>query len=458
MLSRRRHHSARGQLTLAALVLVVMFGLLSVSVLAFINQAAIQHRHTESTASSNTLAEGAAAYAVSSVYNGASATACSGPSPGRASYSPTAGITDTMSYTIVSCIPNYSLSAPGQACALCVLSTAPGALTLNNHAKMAVNGEIDVNGGISLTGGNYQKSGGAYSWTGGTICSFSGTGLSCGSGTPDFIGVGGTATNWPPPGTCSPCPYSPGPQAIDVFDDPLRTLPTPALGNAAPVVTSGTISPGIYQGINVSGGTVVLTAGTYIFTGLVTVSGGGKLCSATDATCKTPAGVTLYFACGTTTARACNAGEAGGAISVSGNGFYSLTASTGGTYKNVLLFYDRSNTASIGLVGGGNGSVISGTAYGRSAAVSFQGNGSGLFSTSSGQVVAATVNVNVAVSSPTLALKGGGLASPACDLYNATVSGSETTGSGTTTRTGQVLFTSSNCSGGARIISFVYTP
>lgn len=445
---------------LAALAIVALFGIFAASVLGFIAVTERQHQRTEATARVNALAEGAAQYAVSSIANGA-ATSCSGPPTGSATYSPGAGVSDTVSFSVLSCIPKYTAPAAGLACALCVLSSSATALSINIHANAQITGQVSVNGGVTFPGGSWQGT----SWKGGTICAT--TQANCG-GSPSYIGVAGTAAAWPPPGgTCgTPCPYKPAPQVTYPFTDPLSGLPMPALGAAQPVVTNGTISPGIYQGINVTNGIVNMLPGTYIFTmnptagaPSVTVSGHGILCTGTDATCKTAGpGVTMYFACGTTFARPCGTGEAGGFISVSGQGTYELVAPTSGTYSNLVIFYDRNNVSPVTLSGGAGASVVQGSVYARSGPVNFSGNASGLFASNGGGMVANTVNLNVSTNAPNLTLAGGGVIQPPCDLYNATVSGSETSGGQTITRTGQALFTSGTCAGGARIVSFTYTP
>lgn len=445
MLNRRRRRQGEGgQILIAVLALIVYVGVMAVAALTFIDGAFLQVKRTEATAANNTVVQGAGRYAVDAVAN-SQATQCGGPPSGHTDFSPASGVADHADYTILNCIPNYDNQNAGGNCALCILSSAAGALSLNNNAKVAVSGEVDVNGTISTNNNS-------------TLCSTSAA--NCG-GTPEFIGIAGAL-----PADLSP--FTPTPVHINPINDPLAALTPPAPGQlSVPAVPVGNkLDPGVYTGLALSGGTLTLNPGVYVFTGDVSLAGGAKL-SGTD--------VTLFFTCSVVSKKinilsaACASGQKGAALDLSGNGTFALSAPTAATpsdpYANVVVFYDRNNigdlsgTAGLKLAGSASGDALSGGIYAASAAVDIAGQ-SGTTFTFNGRLVVATANIHVGVSAGGLYLVGV-QATTTCDLYNATVSGSETTGSATPTLyRGQVVFVSDpkGVCGGTRIVSFSYNP
>jgi Tfp pilus assembly protein PilX len=469
MLKRRR--AQRGQALIGALAFLAFFGLVSIASFNFIDSSLRQHQRTEATAGQNTLAEGAAQYAVNTIAN-AKGTNCEGPASGTATWS-TQGVTDTFSYTVNTCIPAYQNSHPGANCVLCVLGTASDALKFTNGNSMVnVRGEVDVNGGISLQG-SWQKSQEQWSWNGSTLCSSTqATASSCfpsGTGTAEFVGVGDYADTtsgiYPAPSPLAPgaaVPYAPPPTAISTIADPLLGLSPPSFASppystAAPVTMgSGTtvLSPGAYQGVSIGGGqTLKLQAGTYVFTGDLKTTGTGVLDGS--------AGVTIYLACFSPPPkgnpnpqpRLCNTGEQGAALNVQGGGTYNITAPASGTYQNIAVFQDRNSTAQVKIGGSGTSNVVSGGLYAASANVDIGGNGSQIFQ-ANGRLVAQTVTIHVNASAG-LDLIGTIPLTPVCDLYNASVTGME----GGNSRSGQAIFVADpgGVCGGTRIASFSYT-
>ena len=109
--------------------------------------------------------------------------------------------------------------------------------------------------------------------------------------------------------------------------------PPSSSGCTALTQTGGTISPGCYSTLNLSGA-VTLTSGTYVLTGTTTFNPGVSL---------TGTGVTFYVTSSAT---------APTFSSVSGGG--SLSAPTSGTYQNVLYYQVPANTTnpSFGVAGG----------------------------------------------------------------------------------------------------------
>lgn len=174
---------------------------------------------------------------------------------------------------------------------------------------------------------------------------------------------------------------SPVPDPLIGVPDPLSTgqcgSPQPDVSLSSTGATQ-TISPGTYNTIKVTGGTLTMTAGVYCITGSFEVSGGGTVIGQ---------GVTLYFTCGTSAApAACAPGQTGGSFSATGNGgsggtagdgTFDLTAPTSGTYQGLLVFYDRNDTGgTVGFQVAGNGNdTFTGTIYAKAAAADLSGNG-----------------------------------------------------------------------------------
>ena len=116
--------------------------------------------------------------------------------------------------------------------------------------------------------------------------------------------------------------------------DPFAGVPTPALGTTQGAITlSGnqtkTLNPGTFSQINVSGNAkLTLNSGTYVLTGGLTVSGNATI---------TGSGVLIY--------------NAGGAISLSGNGLVKLTAPASGRYAGIGIFQARNNSTALTITG-----------------------------------------------------------------------------------------------------------
>lgn len=447
---RRRRPDESGQILIAVLALIAYVGIMAVAAFTFLDGAFLQHKRTETTAANNAVVQGAARYAVEAVAN-SQATQCGGPAKSSTDYSPSSGVSDHSEYTVANCIANYDNQHPGGHCALCILSSSDGALNLNNNAAVTVSGEVDINGTIATD----NKS---------TLCATSAP--NCG-GSPEFIGIAGTLPS-------DTSPYTPAPVHIAAISDPLAAVPYPQLGQLSvpPVTANNKLSPGTYTGIKMSGGTLTLDPGVYVFTGDVSLSGNAIL-SGTD--------VTLFFTCSPVSNKvpvvstACTSGNnKGAALDLSGGGHFMLSAPTAATpnnpYVDLLVFYDRNNigdlTGGSGMRIAGNGTddALSGGAYAAASGVDIGGEGNSIFTTN-GRLVVAAANIHVGASVGGLNLVGVQLTTT-CDLYNATVKGSETTGGAAPkSYTGQVTFVSDpfvsdpnqKC-GGTRIVSFTYTP
>ncbi len=151
----RYRRSERGQTLILALAFLAFFGVVSVAILRFADLTAVQHVHTEMTASSDSSANGGAAFG--------SADASRSDLPGGWKCSDTGTLTMTngakVGYTVNSCNPGETAAlAAGATCLLCVLNETPApghalspktvVLTLGSDLT-TYGGNDDVNGSIS---------------------------------------------------------------------------------------------------------------------------------------------------------------------------------------------------------------------------------------------------------------------------------------------------------------------
>jgi Flp pilus assembly protein TadG len=164
--------------------------------------------------------------------------------------------------------------------------------------------------------------------------------------------------------------WHPTPTHITSVPDPLSKVPTPTLSGTANSISVGnvnrSIGPGVYNNITLSSsGSLTMSAGTYIITGSFSLSSSGGV---------TGTNVTLYFTCGTSTPAACQPGQSGGQLHLSSSGGMTLTPPTSGTYKGLVVFYDRNNTSPITLSSSG-GQNLTGTMYAKSAQLKLTSSG-----------------------------------------------------------------------------------
>ena len=159
--------------------------------------------------------------------------------------------------------------------------------------------------------------------------------------------------------------YVPSPQAHQTaVVDPLAGLPMPDYSGLTARANSCTGGPGIYSSLTPG---CTMTGGLYVLTGSTSLAGNSFIIAP---------GVTLYFICGTPALpRACNSGESGGSISMSGSAYINITAPTSGPTQGLSMVADRNNTSTLSF--GGNGSASSGTIYALSGTLQYNGNGAG---------------------------------------------------------------------------------
>lgn len=244
----------------------------------------------------------------------------------------------------VSTSATVSITLGAGTCVLCLMNpSASGALTSSG------------NGGLTVTGGNIEVNS-----TSPTAMTVSGNGnVTAPSSAVDLVGNYSLSGG----GRISPTPTLGAVPA----PDPFATLDVPTVtGNQSCCPT--TLNPGIYSSISLSGNSsVTMNPGIYAVTGPISLSGNGSL---------TGHNVLIYLACSTNGALTpCAPGQAGGSLSLSGNGSVDLSAPSYGPYQGMTIFSDRNNTSGITL--SGNGSTrLTGTVYALSSTVSLSGNGS----------------------------------------------------------------------------------
>ncbi len=179
------------------------------------------------------------------------------------------------------------------------------------------------------------------------------------------------------------------------ISDPLAALAYPnASYTGSPISESqsgnstGSISPGLYSQISVSGNaSLKLASGTYVVqSGGVNLSGnasvscpgvtfiveGGGFSVSGNATI-TGAGVMIFNTGSGYNASTGVDGGNFGAITLSGNGTVSLTAPTTGTYAGILIFQDRNNAKALTFSGNAMEGVT-GTIYAPAAQLAESGN------------------------------------------------------------------------------------
>jgi Flp pilus assembly protein TadG len=226
-------------------------------------------------------------------------------------------------------------------CGLCLLGSG-------NHVIQ--NGDVAVDGTSVQANGNLstQQNNGHVNVTNGTVS------------------VQGTAT-----GNITPAAQT----GAGVLTDPLANVTIPGPGNSwsglTPTSLKGSIcsqGPGFYHSPSIANN-CVLQPGLYVITGSLDLSG-QKSINAT-------AGVTLFFACGTSTPVACaGGGQAGAGMTFAGQATLSIHPPTTGPTAGFSIISDRNNTSDIELRGNGAGTVT-GTIYAASGALGFRGNGAG---------------------------------------------------------------------------------
>jgi hypothetical protein len=415
-----RRRSERGQVLPLALAFIALFAGVTLAVLNYADRTASQKQHSETTAQSDSLAEGGALYGLADANRGDSSCTVGG------SGSLTMQGGDVVGYTTRTCQAGSSTTTStglAASCTLCLLGTSGTDLS-SHKADVTVQGTVAINTGVSLSSAAL------------TSASIPGTPPS----TP-FIGM--TDTSGCGGGACTPTATQ-----IAAVSDPLqKTLPPPGCSTwstGCSVQSQGgqtTLNPGVYASLSASGGTILtLKSGIYVITGGVSTTGNGGVVS------ESGGGVLIFLGCpGYPTP--CTPGQVGAGMSMAGNGSFSVAPQPSGPYAGIVIYADRNNAANISAQG--NGASLSGTVYAASASLSMGGNGA---ISISGRLIASSVDIQVSGKVGTgLSLVGTTTSVSDCWLYEDDVTGT----SGATASSGHALLASA-CSGGSGITAFNY--
>lgn len=468
--SHRRRVRERGQSLILAIAFIAFFGLVVVSVLGVGSLTELQHVHTESTATSDSSAEGGAAYAAADAgrnQNDLSLT-CAPGDGGQLIMQPKPGATsDSVGYTVNACNPGQTQSSgggPGANCLLCILNlsrspTAPTAQVLSLHCAQCAGADVTTTGGDDYINGSVTSGSTLRAEPSGAhVRLLSGTGL-CGG--------------------CSPTPTSYAP----AIADPLASLaaPSPAVTNMPSGCTSWkaangctenlagdeatTVQPGLWASLTVSGeAAVTMAPGTYVFTGLLSVSGN-------QASLSGPDGVAIFLTCpgyGPKGALCAATGNTGGSVNLSGNKAQAtFSAPTTGQYADIAAVADphlldpggatacESGEGTCVYQTSGQGASVSGTIDLRSGGLSLQGNAGDAIT---GRLIANSLFMNVSGrigSGLSLSSSGPPVSISACGVFDDSVTGT----TGGVSATGSAII-QSQCGDGSLsgVVAINYTP
>jgi hypothetical protein len=429
----RRRRDEHGQVLAIALAFIAFFAVVTVAVLSYASAIARQHVSTETTARTDSLAEGGAAWAAADA-----ATGTLGCTPGATGFLAMEGGA-TVTYSISHCPTGTGAGQPpGHYCQLCLMapvsscspSVKGAALQLSGGSQLNITGEIDSNGSI---------------WTESKSSTVTAKQISLVSGVPVCQGKNKLTLG---SCFCVPNPTTPFSTAIV---DPLAYLPAPTpSGSPQSVVYSNStrsLSPGIYSGIDVSkSAQVTLNSGVYILTGTLSVADSASITSSGP--------VVIYLACPAASApwvKPCATKESGGSITVGGSASLAVTGGNG-SYSGVSVFSDPnladpSPAQVISIEGSGTMDSGTGAVDVPSGTVSNEGSGSlaigsrlvAAYLTGSGSGAA-----NFTEPPPT---------PPACPVFDFGVSGT----SGSSSGPGRAIV-QSNCNGHTGIVGFSYQP
>lgn len=430
-----RRRGERGQVLAIALAFIAFFAVVTVAVLSYASAIARQHVSTETTAKTDSLAEGGAAWAAADAATGT--LTCSKGAIGSLTMQGGA----TVTYSMNGCGPGQTGTGvgqpPGHYCQLCLMapvstcSVNNAALQLSGSSQINMKGEIDSNGSI---------------WTESNSSAVTAKQISLVSGVPVCQGkknklILGSCF-------CTPTPTTPFSTAIA---DPLAYLPAPTPSGSPQSVTdnssSRSLSPAIYSGIDLSGtAQVSLNSGVYILT--------GRLSLARSAIITSSGPVVIYLACPAATApwvKPCATGESGGSITVIGNASLTITGGNG-SYAGISVFSDPNladpspaqviSIEESGTIDSGAGAVDvpSGTVANQD---------SGRFTIGT-RLVAGYLTGSA---SGTASFTGTPPTPPTCPVFDFGVSGT----SGSSSGPGRAIV-QSNCNGHTGIVAFNYMP
>lgn len=361
MLRRRRSRAGeRGQTLVLAIAFIGFFAVVTAAVLGFADVTALQHLHTEATATADSGSEGGAANIAADAPRSDLSWSCNGTDQGSLTMNDPSG--SQVGYTVPDCNPGNTTTttSTGSTCLLCILdqtpvppATSPSASTTGLTARCA--GGTGCTVALETIGGNDYLNGSIAGDTTMTACSLAGD---CPGSA--HIGVLSGATY---PG-CPCTPAVPG-TLVPPASIYARAVPDPLASIAAPTgapepagcgsggltwdATKGcsgsfskpgnySINPGVWNSISVSGqANLLLQAGVYVLTGPLTDAGQGVFCATgtidvTTGECDPAPGVTIYMTCVGSAASGHSylpcptGGSTGGYMNFSGQGQVSISS------------------------------------------------------------------------------------------------------------------------------------
>jgi Flp pilus assembly protein TadG len=239
-----------------------------------------------------------------------------------------------------------------------------------NSLTTTASGNVVVQGGNVIVDSS-NATGGTISSTGNIEAEnlyFTGTPGYGTSNSGKFIATNGSIYSNQPP-TPDPLASLPAPaQPLPLFTN-INISGLPKVGGTIPgwpdpnnltngwILPAGTYNNGIHISDNNSAHTYTLQSGLFYFTG-------GGLTLSANATINCEAGgVCLYF-------------HSGGGLSLTAGGSVTLSPLQSGTYANITIYEDRSNTSQDSITGQSTGSLnVSGTVYTPAAVFTLTGSG-----------------------------------------------------------------------------------
>ncbi|HZS13680.1 MAG TPA: hypothetical protein VFC09_03685 [Candidatus Dormibacteraeota bacterium] len=495
MLSNRpfaRRSREHGQTLIMALAFVAFFGVVVVAMLRVADVSNLQHVRTESTAVTDSSAEGGAALAAADAGRTDVSLICAAGNTGTV----TMQNNDKASYTVNGCNPGSSGGSggtggtvPGTNCILCVLNlnpspTNPSNVVLNLSCGNGCGtdlttsgGDIYVNGSISSgssitanpTASTHIRFLNGATYAGRCTCSPAATSFAPAITDP-LATVGSTSYFGPP------SPAATGKPTINTGSG-AKACGTAGTGSSwsaangcSVSLTSGnvTVSAGLWSSLDIkTNANVTMATGVYAFTGPLTLSGQANL---------TGTAVTLFLTCAGygPSGTLCAAGTSGGSINLGGQGSANITApgsaqythTIGGQTESLSILADTGlvdpdlsqcpgNGNKCAFISQGQGGGISGSIDLHGAGASLGGNGT---ATITGRLVVNSLQMQISghIGSG-LSLSGSipGVNTATCGVFDSAVSGT----TGATSSTGRAIV-QSQCGTGSLsgVVAFNYKP
>ena len=272
-------------------------------------------------------------------------------------------LTFSTAAAITSPVGTYSVTPSGLASSNYAITFVPGTLTVTTLAGSFYVLDPTASGALSLSGNAGINTTGNVVVDSNSASAILATGNAMVTAASVQI-VGGVSDSGNAKVTKTGAPGATG--------DPMAGLATPStagLTSYGKVNLSGnssqTLNPGVYSQITASGNaSLTLNSGIYV------IEGGGLSVSGNASVSGASQGVTIFNA----GSNYPNTGGSFGSITLSGNGSFSLSAASAGTYAGIVIFQSRDNSQAISLSGNAVAG-LAGTVYAPKAQLVLSGNG-----------------------------------------------------------------------------------